>query len=295
MHGGVVSEAMLDLAVLEIFKAVADQRSVTRAAELLQRAQSNVTTRVRQLEDELGAALFLRDGKRMTLTPEGQTLLGYANRLLSLADEARQSISPGKPGGRLRIGTMESTAASRLPVPLARFHGQWPAVDVTLATGSTQVLIERVLGHELDCAFIAQPPWMDGLPAEFEAVRVFTEELLLVLPGHHPAIASPADLRVDTLAAFEQGCAYRRLAEDWLAAGREKPLKLLELGSYHAILACVAAGSSLGVVPKSVLDLHRPVLDLCTHPLATVDTMLVRRRGYRSAAFEAFLETLQAA
>lgn len=285
-------EPLLDLAVLEIFRTVASERSVTRAAERMQRAQSNVTTRIRQLEDDLGAALFLRDGKRMTLTPEGETLLAYANRLLSLAEEARQAISPGKPGGRLRIGTMESTAASRLPAPLARFHTLWPSVEVTLATGPTDELAERVLAHELDCAFVAQPPGQDGLAPGLEGVRVFTEELLLVLPAGHPEPRSAADLKVETLAAFETGCTYRRLAEAWLEKGRERPLKLLELSSYHAILACVAAGNSIGIVPRSVLEVHRPALALRTQPLTRVDTMLVRRRGYRSAAYEAFLEIL---
>ena len=114
----------LDLAALAIFRAVAQEGSVTRAAERLQRVQSNVTTRVRQLEADVSATLFLREGKRMALTAEGELLLGYADRLLALAEEARQALRPGEPGGRLRLGSMESTAASRLPAPLARLVGQ---------------------------------------------------------------------------------------------------------------------------------------------------------------------------
>ena len=112
----------LDLAALDIFRTVAAEGSVTRAAERLQRVQSNVTTRVRQLEADLGTPLFLREGKRMALTPEGEVLRGYADRLLALAEEARQAVRPGQPTGRLRLGSMESTAASRLPAPLAQLH-----------------------------------------------------------------------------------------------------------------------------------------------------------------------------
>ena len=97
--------AMLDLTALDIFRTVAAEGSVTRAAERLSRAQSNVTTRVRQLEADLGATLFLREGKRMALTPEGEVLLGYASRLLALAEEARQALRPGRPGGNVRILT----------------------------------------------------------------------------------------------------------------------------------------------------------------------------------------------
>ena len=122
----------LDLAALAIFRAVAQEGSVTRAAERLQRVQSNVTTRVRQLEADVSATLFLREGKRMALTAEGELLLGYADRLLALAEEARQALRPGEPGGRLRLGSMESTAASRLPAPLARLHQQWPEADYVI-------------------------------------------------------------------------------------------------------------------------------------------------------------------
>src|SRR3989338_10998107 len=90
----------LDLAALDIFRTVAAEGSVTRAAERLQRVQSNVATRVRQLEADLGPPLFLREGKRMALTPEGEVLRGYADRLLALAEEARQGLRAGPPPRR---------------------------------------------------------------------------------------------------------------------------------------------------------------------------------------------------
>ena len=116
----------MDFTALEIFKAVAAEGSVTRAAEQLGRVQSNVTTRIQQLEEQLGTPLFLRQGRRMVLTPAGESLRGYADRLLALAEEARQAVRPQQPGGRLRLGAMESTAAARLPQPLAQLHARWP-------------------------------------------------------------------------------------------------------------------------------------------------------------------------
>ena len=280
----------MDFVALEIFCAVAEQGSVTRAAERLQRVQSNVTTRVRQLEDELGSALFLREGKRMALTPEGQIFLGYAQRLLALAEEARQALQPSQPQGRLRLGAMESTAASRLPGPLAQFHGQWPGVALELSTGASQDLLDRLRAHALDAVLIAWPPGQPLDPA-LDATPVFCEELLLALPADHPPITGPQDVQPGTLAVFEPGCTYRRIAQQWLAA-RAQPLQLLELGSYHAILACVAAGHCVGVVPRSVLDLARTPPALHLHPLQSVDTLLVRRAGYRSAALDALQQTL---
>jgi DNA-binding transcriptional LysR family regulator len=280
----------LDGVALEIFCAVAAEGSVTRAAQRLQRVQSNVTTRVRQLEDAVGCTLFLREGKRMALTPEGHTLLAYAQRLLALAEEARQALQPSQPQGRLRLGAMESTAASRLPGPLARFHGQWPSVALELSTGASQDLLDRLRAHTLDAVLIAWPPGQPSDPA-LDAVPVFCEELLLALPADHPPISGPQDVQPGTLAAFERGCSYRHIAQQWLAA-RTPPLQWLELGSYHAILACVAAGNCVGVVPRSVLELARTPPALHLHPLQSVDTLLVRRAGYRSAALEVLQQIL---
>lgn len=280
----------MDFVALEIFCAVAAEGSVTRAAQRLQRVQSNVTTRVRQLEDAVGCTLFLREGKRMALTPEGQTLLAYAQRLLALAEEARQALQPSQPQGRLRLGAMESTAASRLPGPLAQFHGQWPGVALELSTGASQGLLDRLRAHTLDAVLIAWPPGQPSDPA-LDAVPVFCEELLLALPADHAPISGPQEVQPGTLAAFERGCSYRHIAQQWLAA-RTPPLQWLELGSYHAILACVAAGNCVGVVPRSVLELARTPPALHLHPLQSVDTLLVRRAGYRSAALDALQQAL---
>jgi DNA-binding transcriptional LysR family regulator len=280
----------LDLTALDIFRTVAAEGSVTRAAERLRRAQSNVTTRVRQLEADLGATLFLREGKRMALTPEGQVLLSYADRLLALAEEARQALRPGRPGGRLRLGSMESTAASRLPAPLARLHGQWPGVALELSTAPTQELVDRLRAHALDAVLVAWPPGL-AVDAALDTQPVFTEELLLVLPAGHPPVHGPQDVQPGTLAVFEPGCTYRRIAQDWFAP-RPQPMQLLELGSYHAILACVAGGSCVGVAPRSVLALMPHGQPLRQHRLLRIDTLLAWRRGYRSAALDALRQVL---
>src|SRR2546425_8358466 len=103
----------IDLTALEIFKTVAEQGSITKAAARLHRVQSNVTTRVKQLEERLGAQLFLRQHRRLVLSPQGKRLLGYADRLLHLSSEAETALRNGTPAGTLQIGALESTAATR--------------------------------------------------------------------------------------------------------------------------------------------------------------------------------------
>jgi len=290
----------LDLSSIDIFLAVASDRSVTKAAKAVGRVPSNVTTRIQQLEEDLGVSLFSRDGKKMTLTREGETFLSYANRLKALALEARQAVRPLSPSGTLRVGTMESTAASRLPAALTQFNQMWPDVSLHLTMGASRDLTHDVLSDVLDCALIAGLPKamreedsrFDAELRALEMVPVFVEDLLIVLPSGHPAIKSAADLRVGALAALEPGCTYRRIAENWVRKSSALPTS--ELGSYHAILASVATGNTAGVMPRSVLDLMHWPTSAQTYQLGPVETLLVYRRNDRPSAFHAFHEVLSA-
>ena len=145
----------------------------------------------------------------------------------------------------------------------------------------------------LDAALVAWPP--PGLETDtpVERTPVFQESLLLALPAHHPPVQSPADLQLHTLAAFTRGCTYRHIGEAWMQGARGTAPHVLELASYHAIIACVAAGRCAGVVPQAVWDLMREPPPLRLVPLQTCDTVLVRRRGYQSPALDALLAALQ--
>jgi DNA-binding transcriptional LysR family regulator len=286
----------MDLVSLAVFRAVASEQSVTRAAELLGRVPSNVTTRIQQLEAELGVPLFLRDRKRMALTAQGEAYLDYADRILNLADEAAQVVNPtGRPAGTLRVGSMECTVASRLPEPLARYNAAWPQVKIVLSTAPTRQLVEALLAHRLDAALIALPPgeWWLG-PDALDSAPVFREELVLLLPPGHPAVEGPADIECTALATFAPGCTYRMLAEQWLAGSGSivNRFAVHEVRSYHAMFACTAAGSCVSVMPRSVLDLMRHIAPVVEKPLMTVDTYLAWRPGFVTPAFTEFRNTL---
>lgn len=295
----------MELAELEIFRAVAHEKSVTRAALALDRVQSNVTTRIQQLEDDLGTPLFLRQNKRMELTPDGQRFLVYAERILALAEEARQELRQDLAQGSLRIGSMESSAASRLPKPLVAFHSEFPRVKVELSTGPTEALVNYVLEHKLDCAVVAHPfdgphqnvRWEERDP-ELEATYLFTEKLMLVAPSHFQKVKrKDASAPITTVAAFRNGCTYRKCAEEWIASQPSTAgaaWSILEVASYHAILACVASGTAVGFLPQSVLNLYKEQISLQTSLLRPVHTYLVRRKGFATPAFRAFLDTVRA-
>src|SRR5678809_381517 len=105
---------IIDLDTLEIFRTVVQEGGVIRAANKLNRVQSNITTRIKQLEQRIGRVLFRKQGRGLVLSPEGELLLSYAQRLFRLADEAENELRSGRAIGVFRIGALESTAGSRL-------------------------------------------------------------------------------------------------------------------------------------------------------------------------------------
>jgi DNA-binding transcriptional LysR family regulator len=283
----------MDLTELKIFKAVAEQGGVTKAAASLHRVQSNVTTRVKQLEERLGAKLFHRQGRKLVLSSEGKVLLSYADRLLQLSSEAHAAVKGHAPHGLFRLGTLESTAATRLPPVLARYHRAYPAVRLELVTGTSGALVERVMRGEIEAAFVAEPFTAKNL----ETQHVFTEELVLITPKGHRPVKTPADIDERVVLAFATGCSYRRRLEAWLGRSSVVAERVMEYGSYHAITACVAAGAGIAVVPRSVLRVVGAESQVAAHALpaqvAKARTLLVWPRGQPSAALMALREELR--
>ncbi|MGO4390835.1 LysR substrate-binding domain-containing protein [Variovorax sp. M-6] len=253
----------IDLDSLEIFRTVVAEGGVIRAADKLHRVQSNVTTRIQQLEGRLGQKLFHRQGRTLALAPAGAKLLPYAERLLRLADEAESELRSAMPVGTFRLGSLESTAGSRLAPLLSRFHKLYPGVVVELVTGTTGALLKRVNAFEVEAAFVSQPFSAPGL----ETMAVFEEELVLVTARSVASVSGPGDLADATLIAFAQGCSYRRLLEQWLGKGGAAPVRSLEFSSYQAMIACVAAGTGFAIVPVSVLKALRATADVRQHAL----------------------------
>jgi DNA-binding transcriptional LysR family regulator len=269
----------MDLSALRIFTAVAEEGSVTQAATRLHRVQSNVSARLAQLEESLGVALFHRAGRRLLITAEGERLLAYAGRLLQLADEAQAAVrGDQQPAGQLRIGSMETAAAARLPLVLAAFHASHPDVDLILETAPTDQLVQGVLNHKLDVALVAAPI----VRPELAQQAVFEEELVLLTDAAQAPVRTPRDVERRGLLVFRSGCAYRRRLESWFAEAGVATSRVSEFGTFEAILGCVAAGMGVALMPKEVLKQRRLGGSIRCHELppatSLVQTMLVWRR-----------------
>ena len=253
----------IDLDSLEIFRAVATEGGVIRAARKLNRVQSNVTTRIKRMEERLGRPLFRKQGRGLVLSAEGELLLSYAQRLFRLAEEAEHELRSGRPMGLLRIGSLESTAGSRLAPILSRYHREHPGVVVELLMGTTGALLQRVAQFEIEAAFVSEPFTADGL----STMKVFEEELVLITARGQPPVRAASDLAGMTVVAFAAGCSYRKRLEDWLGASSLLPARTLELASYQAMIACVAAGTGFAVVPRSLLLALKAAREVRQHEL----------------------------
>ena len=282
----------MELADLLIFRTVVEAGGITRAAERLNRVQSNVTTRIRQLEEKLGTTLFIREGKRLHLSPAGKVLLDYAVRLQALADEALAAVRDGEPRGALVLGAMESTSAVRLPAPLSDFVRRYPQVSLTLKTGNPQQLASAVLAGRMDAALVTGP-LVDG---PFEKIALYTEELVIVAAAGHPPLSRRTALP-PVVVAFEPGCPHRARLEQWYASRGAMPTQTIEITSYHAMLGCVVVGMGISLVPRSVLATFPERARLSEHELPagsdTAQTDLIWRKGAMSPKLQALIDILK--
>ncbi|MFT5717200.1 MAG: DNA-binding transcriptional LysR family regulator, partial [Oleiphilaceae bacterium] len=166
----------MELSDLRIFKAVVETGGISRAAEMLNRVPSNITARIQKLESELGKNLFIREKNRLRVSPSGEQLFIYAKKILLLANEALEQLNHEHPKGKLRLGSMEAVAASRLSSVLMGYHKNFPEVSLEVITGPTGKLIEQVLSGDLDLALVADPPKDKRL----DTTPIFIETLVLV-------------------------------------------------------------------------------------------------------------------
>src|ERR1700736_780414 len=288
----------MELSDLTTFATVARTGGITRAADELNTVQSNITQRVKALEAEIGTPLFERHSRGMTLTGAGRRLLPYAQRMAALSREAILAArEDGEPKGPLAIGSMETTAAVRLPSLLAEFHRRFPAVQLSLRTAPTADLVAAVLDGALDGAFVAGP--IDH--GELSATTAFREELVLVTARRWTSLAS---LRAGTpesgptALVFRTGCTYRQRLEQvvsefvWPSAAR------FELGTLDGMIGCVAGDMGVTLLPRAVVERNDQHGNISVHTLSAaqsrVETLFIQRRSaHQYSALQGFAACLE--
>jgi len=249
----------MELAQIRMFKAVVDAGSVRRAAELLHCVPSNVTARIKSLERELGTPLFHRDGRGLRISSAGQVFISYAEKILALTAEAKRAVDPKAtvPSGPLRIGAIESSATSRLPRLLAKYHARFSEVSLQLSTGTWSQLMDDIQNHKLDGAVVAVK--VDR--PQLESALLYKEDLVLIASQALGPLRGAQDLQGKTIFMWPVGCPYREALEQWLRK-HGLALPIVDYASYGTIVACVGAGAGVSLVPKGIFQQYGPGANL---------------------------------
>jgi len=284
----------VDASDLKVFEAVARLGSMNRAASELNTVQSNVTTKIRQLELELGVQLFQRQARGVQLTPAGQRLLPFPSQMSKLVTDAKAAArNETAPSGQLEIGALDTTASWRLPSILANFAQLYPSVRLVVRTGTTASLTSDVLDCRLDAAFVSGPIE----DAELEHLTAFQEELVLVAPRSVPSLDALGSMQAVQTIAFRVDCSYRERLDTFLASRGLAVDLPLEFGSTEAILGCIVAGVGISLLPKEIATPAWRDGRVSIHELPTNEAMVeidfIRRgNAYLSSAMSAFIKSI---
>ena len=285
----------MDVTDLKVVDAVARHGSMNKAASELNTVQSNVSARIRSLEDELGVALFQRSARGVQVTPAGRRILPFAARLSRLLSDASCAArDDGHPKGVFEIGTLETTLALRLPRLIAKFAKAYPEVRPVIRTGTTCSLIQGVIDCKLEGAFVVGPVNHPELLSE----QAFREELVLVTSCAIDTLDALATVDNLKTVVFRIGCSYRQRLDSLLANLGILAPEPLEFGSIEAIIACVSAGVGVTLLPKGVVasELREGLVNAheLAPEIADVETVFVRRLdGYFSSALSTFLDSVR--
>jgi DNA-binding transcriptional LysR family regulator len=243
----------MTLRQLEVFVAVARARSFRRAAEALHATQPALSQHIRQLEAELGAPVFDRLGRTVSLTEAGRTLEEHARRVLLALDEARRAIADvqGLKRGSLVVGASSTPGLYVLPSVVGDFKARYPGVDLRLRIANSRLIEERVRANELDLGVVGGHGLVRG--EECLAVGLDDELVLVVAPTHRWAgrrTIAPERLAEEPLLVREEGSATRQVTEHALRQGGVRYRAGMEFDHTEAIKQAVLAG--LGVAFLSV-------------------------------------------
>ncbi|WP_026874568.1 LysR family transcriptional regulator [Jiangella gansuensis] len=245
----------MELRHLEHFIAVAEEGHFTRAAHRLLISQSGLSASIRALERELGAALFHRSTRQVSLTEAGRALLAESRRAVASVEAAREAVAAvnGLLRGTLRVGTEQCLGAVDVPGLLARFRTSHAGVDVLLDQGGSARLLDDVRAARLDVAFV---PVVGPAPDDVELVPLGSESMVVLCRPDH-RLAGSGTIKLDEL----HGCGFVDFQQDWGArqladrafasAGIERHV-MMEVNDVHTVLELVRHGLGVALVPEHV-------------------------------------------
>lgn len=246
----------MEIRQLKAFLAIAEAKTFTAGARRVNVTQAAISMQIRQLEEEVGLQLFTRTPRRVILTEAGEYLLERARKILREHDSALAEIAEvaGAEYGRLRIGTASGTfAMQQLPGIMQGLKAKFPNSELTVASGTSDRLVDRMMHGELDTAFVSLPVENANITTE----SIFSDEIVAIAHPDHPLTKekyiSAATLAHESLILGERGGNTRRMIDEFFAAANVKPNVTMELTRQEAINLMVEANLGVGMAgAKSV-------------------------------------------
>ena len=237
----------LDLDLLRCFVTIAETGSFSRAGDRLGRTQSTISLQVKRLEDMLGRAVFARTPRSLSLTGEGERLLGPARQLLRLNDATLAELFEPDMTGRVRLGVPEDFATAHLPAVLAAFAKAHPLVELEVTCDLTLNLLDKFHSGAFDLVLVKREP-----TAPLEGMRVWREPLVWVARDQ----LAVAGLATIPLVVSPEPCVYRKRATDALDAMGRKWRVAYTSTSLAGSISAVNAGLGITVLPREMVPDH---------------------------------------
>jgi DNA-binding transcriptional LysR family regulator len=284
---------------LQVFHAVARQLSFTKAAEVLFMTQPAVTFQIKQLEEHFNTRLFDRGHGRISLTPAGELVMAYAEKILGLSGEmdVRLSEMTGEVGGSLLVGASTTIAEFLLPRILGEFKSKYPNVRPRLVVGNSETIETRVSEHTIDIGFIESSSHQPNLQTE-----IFCEDELQVICSPKFPLARLKEITPQALAEHpfvsrEPGSGTREFAEVYLrkhGVDIDHMQPVMELGSPLALLEVVETGLGYAIASRTSVMKALRLGDLVSIPLKPRLTrklsMVYPKEKFRSRLVTAFVD-----
>lgn len=260
---------------LWIFKHVAELQSISRAAERLGYVQPNISQRIKNLEEELGVKLLVRNNRGVTLTEDGKVLLDYTNQIMLLMDEAKSKLNPKKWRESLVIGAPQTISAVKVPRLLASFLQSNQSIDVKVKTANKLQLQEMLAYGEIDGIFISGS-YNDS---QFESVYHYFEDIVLISQNEQQ--------RPTLLVNSDPSCIYRNKLLHFAEKQNWNQPAIIEFDSLESILQAVHAGLGISILPADVIKEPKDIHHKKLRNKMKID-FIMKRGKQRSQSLEKF-------
>jgi DNA-binding transcriptional LysR family regulator len=287
----------MELRQLLTFSKITQLKSFLNAAEDLGYAQSTITTQIQLLEKELGIKLFERIGRNMELTSKGMVFLEYAEKIINLADEAKNAVSDNDlPKGTLKIGVVESLCTIKLPELLKDYHVKYPEVEVIIKIGTCSDLHNMLKNNTVDLIFTLGELINDS---DLISCMCYEEPMaLLASPLNKLAYKKQIelkDLANESLILTEKGCSYRTAFEAMFQKENLQPRLSLEIGSIETIKNFVLNNLGITLLPIMTVENYLAngtlvKLDLIDCHFNMRTQILYHKNKWLTPAMSAFIE-----